>query len=680
MTTTETVAPQERPAAPPVLSRAQKNVVFGTIMLGMLLSALDQTIVSTALPTIVGDLGGAGHMSWVVTSYILAETIATVLAGKFGDLFGRKRIFQISVAVFIVGSFFCGLANSMTMLIAMRAVQGIGGGGIAVTATALIAEVIPLRERGKYQGALGAVFGVTTVIGPLLGGLFTDQLSWRWAFYVNVPIAVVVIALAARTIPGLASGLRPRIDYLGVLFVALGATGLTLATSWGGTQYPWGSATVIGLFAGSVVAIVAFVLVERRADEPILPMRLFRSRVFAIASLLSFVVGFAMLGVLTFLPSYLQYVGGASATSSGLRTLPMVAGLLITALVSAQVISRTGQYKLFPIVGSLVMALGLFLLSRMDQHTAIGVQSVFMFTVGIGIGLVLQVPTIIVQNTAEYRDLGSATSGVTFFRTLGSSFGASIMGTIYANRTGHLLPAAISAAGITNPASLTSPAALHALPAARQAPIIAAYAQSLHTVFLYVVPVAVLSVLVALVLPQVRMRGIAEDAVSRGSGEGFALPAGQDPDTQLETVIGRVVARNRGAGAGVLARSGAGIDPAAAWGLLGVALRAHLLDQATTAADIEDRIRVPHGVLTSYYDGLVAAGLLRRDADRLELTDEGRGCVERIVVAWREWLLGQLHDWLPDETEEELAGRVRPAVERIARRVMAEQVREPVGV
>jgi EmrB/QacA subfamily drug resistance transporter len=428
-------------AEPPRLSRAQMNVIFVTILLGMLLSALDQTIVSTALPTIAGDLGGAGHMAWVVTAYMLAETISTVLAGKFGDLFGRKRIFQISVLIFIVGSFFCGLANDMTTLIIFRAVQGVGGGGLAVTATALIGEVIPLRDRGKYQGALGAVFGVTTVLGPLLGGLFTDHLSWRWAFYVNVPIAIFVIILAARTIPGARrAGLRPKIDYLGVLFVGLGASGLILATSWGGTQYPWGSATIIGLFGASLISLAIFVFVELRAEEPILPMRLFRGRVFSLASVLSFIVGFAMIGSITFLPTLLQYVSGASATSSGLRMLPLVIGLLVTAIASGTIVGRTGKYRMFPIAGAAITTVGVYLMSRLDQDTPIAVESLYFLILGAGIGLVMQILTLIVQNTAEYRDLGTATSGVTFFRTLGGSFGAAVLGSIYSNQLEDRLP------------------------------------------------------------------------------------------------------------------------------------------------------------------------------------------------------------------------------------------------
>src|SRR6202167_5482115 len=471
---TTTTAPEARPQE---LTKRAINLIFVTIMLGILVSALDQTIVSTALPTIVGDLGSPGHVSWVVTSYILTDTIATVLAGKLGDLFGRKWVFQVSMVIFIVGSALSGLAGSMTMLITWRALQGIGAGGLTVTATALIGDVIPLRQRGKYQGALGAVFGVTTVIGPLLGGVFTDDLSWRWVFYVNVPIAVIVIALATRTIPQVRSGTKPRIDYLGCLFVALGATGLTLATSWGGkqfawgsatmlwlflasvvalgatgltlatywggTQYAWGSATIIGLFVASVAALAIFVVVELRTPEPILPMRLFRSRVFSVASVLSFIVGFAMIGSITFLPTFLQYVHGVSATLSGLRMLPMVLGLLATALISGTVVSKTGRYRLFPIAGSAVTAIGLYLISRMDQHTNFWVESLFLLVLGAGIGLIMQILTLVVQNTVDYSDLGTATSGVTFFRTLGGSFGASIMGSIFSNQLKGRLAAAV---------------------------------------------------------------------------------------------------------------------------------------------------------------------------------------------------------------------------------------------
>ncbi len=653
------------------LSRVQMNVVFVTILLGLLLSALDQTIVSTALPTIVGDLGGAGHVSWVVTAYMLAETVSTVLAGKFGDLFGRKRVFQLGVAVFIIGSFFCGLANSMVLLITFRAVQGLGGGAITVTATALIADVIPLRLRGQYQGALGAVFGVTTVIGPLLGGVFTDNLSWRWVFYINVPIAVIVIALAARTIPQIRSGRKPVIDYLGIVFVALGATGLTLATSWGGTQYAWGSATIIGLFAASAVALAIFVFVELRAAEPILPMRLFRSRVFTVCSVLSFIVGFAMIGSITFMPTFLQYVNGVSATASGLRMLPMVIGLLATALVSGAIVGRTGRYRLFPIAGSAVTAVGLYLLSRMDQHTSAWVESASLLVLGAGIGLIMQILTLVVQNTVAYSDLGTATSGVTFFRTLGGSFGASIMGSIYANGLqGRLAPAL--AGGHVPPSAVSSPEAVHRLPAAARSAAVAAYAQSLQHVFLFAVPIALVALVLALFLPQVAMRGVGK---ADGVGDGFAVPEGSDNEHQLANVVGQVLRRdNRSSLAAILAASGSALDIATAWGVIGVFVRQAAFGAPTREADVEARIGVPPGVLRPFYREIVSAGYLTRSDDGvLELTERGQAEADKLVAAWKAWLMGELRDWLAaHEVSPAQASEVEAALGRITLRLVRE--------
>jgi EmrB/QacA subfamily drug resistance transporter len=635
----------------PELTRRQMNVLFATIALGMLLAALDQTIVATALPTIVGDLGGGAHVSWVVTSYLITNTIATVLAGKFGDLFGRKRVFQISTALFVIASGLCGLANSMTWLVGWRAVQGVGAGGLMVTAMALIADIIPLRERGKYQGMLGAVFGVATVIGPLLGGLFTDHLSWRWCFYVNLPIGIAVILISARTMPAVTSRLRPVIDYLGIVLVAIGAGGLTLATSLGGQTWGWGSPQIITIFIVSAIAIVAFVFAERGAREPMLPLRLFANPVFVVSSAVALVVGFAMLGAMTFLPTYLQYVRGVSATSSGLRTLPMVVGLFVASTAAGTVVGRTGRYKIFPIAGSALMAVGLYLFSRLDEFTSFWVLSAYLVVFGVGLGLCMQILTIIVQNTSEYRDLGVATSGVTFFRSLGGSFGAAVFGAIYANHLAQHLPAALARSPRLPPADVAVPERLHSHPTAVIAPIVHAYAVTIQSVFLYAVPVAAIAFVLSLFLKQVPLRDAAR-ASATDIGEGFNAPEPLDPERNLEIAIARLMAKEGGAAIPVIReRSETMLGIGDGWCVAQVHLRQRH-HQPTDMDAIARQVLVPAEVLLPAFRNAVSAGFLSGGPGAWSLTDVGQREWDRFSLALKDWLSGRLDMPLADDRAE----------------------------
>ncbi|MGN7778178.1 DHA2 family efflux MFS transporter permease subunit [Mycolicibacterium sp. 22603] len=657
-------------AADAQISPQRRNIIFVAVLLGMLLAALDQTIVATALPTVVSDLGGAGHQSWVVTSYLLASTIATAIVGKLGDLFSRKSVFQVAVVFFLLGSVLCGLADSMAMLVGARALQGIGGGALMVTATAVIGEVIPLRDRGRYQGALGAVFGVTTVIGPLLGGFFTDHLSWRWAFWINVPVAVVVFLVAVAAIPALARTSRPVIDYAGIALVGLGASGLTLATSWGGGEYAWTSPVILGLFAGSVIALAVFVRVELRAPEPILPIRLFAGQVFTVCCVLGFIVGFAMLGAMTFLPTFMQFVDGVSATVSGLRTLPMVAGMLITSITSGSIVGRTGRYKIFPVTGTAVMTVGFALLSTMDAHTAFWMQSLYLFILGAGIGLCMQVLVLVVQNTADFADLGVATSGVTFFRTIGSSFGAAIFGSLFANFLSSRIGQAVAASGAP-PIAAESPQALRELPPEMAAPIIDAYADALGMVFLCAAPVAFVGFVVALFLKEIPLREM-ETVSASDLGEGFGMPTPETSDEILEMAVARIFRDSPDIRLRKLTdHPGCELDIARLWAVVQI-YRHNQVYGSATLTDIAELRRVPAEVLEPSFQQCVDTGYALRTGDQLWLTQAGADQVQVVIDA----LVSKLIDRLARSSVSFAARpdrlQVEAALERIAHRMMVQ--------
>jgi EmrB/QacA subfamily drug resistance transporter len=409
------------------------RTVFIALMLGMFLAALDQTIVSTALPTIVGDLGGLNHLSWVVTSYLLASTISTPIYGKLGDMYGRKPVFLVAILIFLAGSMLAGLSQDMAELIGFRAVQGIGAGGLMVGAQAIIADIVPPRNRGRYMGLIGSVFALSSVAGPLLGGFLTS-ISWRWIFYVNVPIGIVAVVIVSTRLHLHTPHRQHRIDYLGAALLSGGVGALILLATWGGTQYKWGSREIIGLGIVGVVLLAAFVWQERRAAEPLLPLQLFRSRIFSVANAMGFTIGMAMFGAIIFIPLFLQIVYAATPTGSGLRMIPLMAGLLVTAVLAGRAISRIGRYRPFPIAGTAVLVVGMFLLSLLGVDTPPWVASAYMVVVGVGLGLVMQVLVLAVQNDARPQDIGVATSSATFFRSMGGAFGVALFGTIFATR------------------------------------------------------------------------------------------------------------------------------------------------------------------------------------------------------------------------------------------------------
>ena len=634
-------------------TRRQVLVIFGALLLGLLLAALDQTIVATALPTIAGELGGLEHLSWVVTAYLLTSTVSAPLYGKLGDLYGRKPLFQIATVIFLVGSALSGLSQGMLELILFRAVQGLGAGGLIVGAQGIVGDVVSPRERGRYQGIFGAVFGASSVAGPLLGGFFVENLSWRWVFYINLPLGVLALIVTAVVLHLPTARVHRAVDYLGSVLLTGGVACLILMTSLGGTQYPWSSPEIIGLGIAGMVLLAAFVFAEQRAAEPVLPLSLFGNRVFAVGSAISFVVGFALFGAVTFLPLFLQVVGGASPTGSGLELVPMTFGVILTSIASGHIISRWGRYKVFPIMGTALMTIGLFLLSRMDENTGILTRSTYILVLGLGLGMVMQVLVLVVQNAVDYRNLGTATSAATFFRSIGGCFGVAVFGAIFnsqlAENLPRYLPSGVISASVGAGAVLSDPSQLQQLSIPVREGYLQAFAASMDTVFFAAVPFALVAFILSGFLPELPLRKTVE---TTGLGESFAMPKEDSSLKEIERSLRVLVSREgqRHIYEQLAARAGVDLGPAECWLLFRI--EEYAPDSATSLAS---RLELSETSLLPHLERLEEAELLVGGEDGytlLALSPNGQEVIGRLVAARRQALSELLEGWSPEQHEE----------------------------
>ena len=636
---------------PAPLSHRQVLIVFSGLVLVMLLAALDSTIVSTALPTIVGELGGLEHLAWVVTGYLLAQTVVTPVYGKLGDLYGRKIVLQSAILLFLVGSALCGMSHSMTQLILFRAIQGLGGGGLNVTTQAVVGDIVSPRERGRYQGIFGAVFGLASIAGPLLGGYFTTHLSWRWIFYVNLPLGIAALFVLAATLPSTTRRVSHAIDYLGASLLAVLLSSITLIADLGGTAFPWMSPLPLGLIAVSIISVAGFLLAERRSSEPVLPLHLFRQRTFSVTSVVGLIVGFALFGSVTYFPLYLQVVKGVSPTVSGLQMVPMMIGMLTMSIISGQLISRTGRYKIFPVLGTAVMTLGLWLLSRLGTETATFTSSSLLLVLGMGLGMVMQVLVIAVQNAVDYRDLGVATSGATLFRLIGGSLGTAMLGAVFASRLATNLSALSPEVAQHGGSHGLNMQTLGALSPTLRVQYAQAFSASVDTVFLVAAAVSALGFLLVWFMPERPLR--ASLAVSAGdasneAGEAFGRVSDeQSAADQLNRAFLALADRDvrRSHIARIVARAGETLSPLAAWLLVQIERNPDKdpIDLGARRHVHPDRIREAIEEL----DERELIAIASAYPVRIVLTSRGCSILDKLVQARREHLEDLAADWNP---------------------------------
>ncbi len=623
------------------VSPRERMAIFSALVLVLLLASLDQTIVATALPTIVGEIGGLTHLSWIVTAYLLSTTVVVPLYGKLGDVFGRRIVLQAAIVIFLIGSALCGLAQNLPELIAFRIVQGLGGGGLIVTAIAVVGDIVPPRERGRYQGFFGGVFGISTVVGPLVGGFIVDHLSWRWIFYINVPLGLLALAVINATFKPHKRAAMIEIDYAGAALLAVALTCVILLTSLGSTLLAEAPVSMFAISLLGVLALAGFLCVETVVPDPLLPLSLFSNRAFVVATSIGFIVGMALFGSVTLLPVYLQVVKGLDPTTAGLHLTPMMLGVFVSSIISGQIITRIGRYRMFPICGTALMTIALFLLSRLDVATPALTASWYMLLLGLGLGMVMQILVMAVQNAVSYQQLGVATSGTTLFRSIGGTVGAALFGGIFA----YALKANIARTMPDVSMTLKDPAAIAALAEPLRSTYLALFVDALHPVFKTASLLALVSFLLSLAIKEVPLRtSIAPQPV----GDAFEAPRDATSLEELERIVTRLTAReNRWqVYTRTAARMGIALEPDELWLLA----RIGEMKDPTTMTELEQRLRIGDAGCLTLLARLVAAGLVTESGDgSFELSDGGRADYQGLLQQREQDLKDMLAGWEPDE-------------------------------